>query len=199
MNIQKFLVPFNSDSTSETEILDVSLVTSDQELLVQKCLSPLCQSDTNTTSDTNTASTSQSQNFINNSEDNYQQKMAVKDLNVIDGKSSTIVDGNVSQKFDVLDIGTWPNVFNNNTRDLILTNGPTQIYLPFFPKDEGRHFSDTHYFKQLLNNETILRRWLAYSVSQNGVLCFYCRLFDKKSSSNLVCGGYKKWKKLLMP
>lgn len=52
------------------------------------------------------------------------------------------------------------------------------------------------YLKILANNEKIQRHWLIYSVSQDRVYCFCCRLFDSNTVSNLVSEGYNNWKHL---
>ncbi|EZA53817.1 Zinc finger MYM-type protein [Ooceraea biroi] len=57
-------------------------------------------------------------------------------------------------------------------------------------------FASSHYSRKLANNETILRRWLVYSISKDRVFCFCCRLFESQSTSNLVSEGYNKWKHL---
>lgn len=102
-----------------------------------------------------------------------------------------------TESFDVSDAATWPEMHSNNIINHIISVGASQIHLDYFPKDEnGRHFSISHYSKKLSNDEVIRRRWLVYSVSTNRVFCFCCRLFDRKFPSNLVFGGFNKWKHL---
>ena len=105
---------------------------------------------------------------------------------------------NLTQNYNESDLATWPKVLNMSIIDHIIMSGPSQVHLSEFPKDEkGRHFSSTHYSRKLSNEETIRRRWLVYSVSNNSVFCFCCRLFDSKSASNLAAAeGFKKWRHL---
>ncbi|XP_047106898.1 zinc finger MYM-type protein 5-like [Schistocerca piceifrons] len=96
---------------------------------------------------------------------------------------TSVVDESINvlaiKEYNVSDVGTWPKVLNARDIDRIIICGPSQVCLNNFPKDEnGCHFSSTHYTRKLSNEETIRQRWLVYSVSNDSVFCFCCRLFD---------------------
>lgn len=149
------------------------------------------------TDDLCVASTSGSQELIdvikNEQDDNdeYDQCLTSDGPTSKDNTEPEHVITASTESIDVADAATWPNVYSQNIIDHIITTGPSQIQLDDFPKGKnGRHFSLSHYSKKLSNNELIKRRWLIYSVSTNRVFCFCCRLFDRKSNSNLVLNGY---------
>ncbi|XP_047106444.1 zinc finger MYM-type protein 5-like [Schistocerca piceifrons] len=115
---------------------------------------------------------------------------------------TSVVDESINvlaiKEYNDSDVGTWPKVLNARDIDRIIICGPSPVCLNNFPKDEnGRHFSSTHYARKLSNEETIRQRWLVYSVTNDSVFCFCCRLIDLKSTTNLTTTvGFRNWKHL---
>ena len=57
-----------------------------------------------------------------------------------------------------------------------------------------RRFTPKHLYLVLSNGERIKRTWLVYSVSEDKIYCFCCKLF---SSLNTKCiTGYNDWNNL---
>jgi hypothetical protein len=55
----------------------------------------------------------------------------------------------------------------------LILHGTKNVQLTHCPQDEnGRHFSDSHYFRKLANNEFIPRRWLMYSETADRMFSF---------------------------
>jgi hypothetical protein len=69
-----------------------------------------------------------------------------------------------------------------------------RVQLTNYSQDKsGRHFSDSHYFRKLANNEFVPRRWLMYSETADRVLCFCCLRFDQGSRTSLPNDGFSDW------
>lgn len=97
------------------------------------------------------------------------------------------------------DPGLWPEIMRAADRVFLVKRGPAAPLYNFdFPfDDQHRRFSPKHYKKRLRNGEEVLREWIVYSVFQNALYCFPCRLFAAPSSlSALGNRGFKDWKHL---
>lgn len=100
--------------------------------------------------------------------------------------------------FDYADPAKWPNPVSDDLRQLIVQNGPKQVVLHEFAKDsKNRRFSPLHYKRRLANGEQVPRQWLVYSVSEDMVFCFCCKLFTTRLvTSSLQANGSKDWKNI---
>lgn len=73
-----------------------------------------------------------------------------------------------------------------------MNNEPIQPNLTFYPKtkygDRWRHFSK-QWFKSFA--------WLEYSILEDAVYCFPCRMFSKHfdNQTKFISLGFKYWKK----
>ncbi|KAJ8666487.1 hypothetical protein QAD02_008149 [Eretmocerus hayati] len=96
------------------------------------------------------------------------------------------------------DIGKWPTHLNKSTINYLIEKGAEQIFLKEYPQDkQGRHFSNTHYSRQISGGESLNRQWLVYSVAKDAVFCFCCKFFDKISSNTRWNStGHNDWKHL---
>lgn len=98
-----------------------------------------------------------------------------------------------------LDPGKWVFPLNDAQRHDLIQNGPDQDLEKSdenYPKDASkRHFSKFHFTRKLSNGETQHRRWLTYSISQDKVYCFPCRLFSHLQTQ-MVKEGCCDWKDL---
>lgn len=84
----------------------------------------------------------------------------------------------------------WPKQISDLELTSIVQNGVVRVSNISYPTNEsGRHFSDTHYIKTLVNGEQQDRRWLLYSQSKDAVYCFACRLFSPPSIKNSALGS----------
>jgi len=101
---------------------------------------------------------------------------------------------------DVTDPFLWPKVLNDHERIRRVKKGPVRLKIGAYPTNEdGRHFSNTHFTKTLVNGEKQDRRWLVYSASKDAVFCFACKLFSTKADSLGALGSHKgvnDWKHL---
>ncbi|GFW36432.1 zinc finger MYM-type protein 5 [Trichonephila clavipes] len=86
------------------------------------------------------------------------------------------------ESFIDLDPGKWAFPVNYSQRHDLVQNGPNQDLEKSdesYPKDSNkRHFSKFHFTRKLSDGETQHRRWLVYSIFQDKVYCFPCRLFS---------------------
>ena len=98
------------------------------------------------------------------------------------------------------DIGNWPAVLTRDQRDLIIQSCPNQIFNFDFPKDKNnRKFSTIHYHRRAPNGELYKRDWLYYSIKNDAVYCFCCRLnlFDANSTRGFIAQkGFNDWQHL---
>lgn len=112
------------------------------------------------------------------------------------------IDTNVTPTESVLqtlstDPALWPRILGDAERSFLVRQGPPKpLHNYKFPSnDTGRHFSANYYTRILSNGEQVLRDWLVYSLSQNCVYCFCCKIFGCIVSS-LSKEGFKSWKHL---
>nr|XP_025033872.1 zinc finger MYM-type protein 5-like [Pelodiscus sinensis] len=126
-----------------------------------------------------------------------------KDLAEIDSKyseelSSEEENGELecAPKSSLTDPAKWPTILTDKVRLFIAEQGPVQIKSFKFPRDEkNRSFSANHYSRLLNNGEMMERRWLVYSLLQDTVYCFSCKLFAPIPIA-LATGGFNDWKHL---
>jgi hypothetical protein len=84
----------------------------------------------------------------------------------------------------------WPLKLIDSVRMLFIKKGPIQIKSLNFPKNhENRKFSVAYYQRVLKNGEHFERSWLVYSINNNAVYCFWCRMFSVKLSDTGVASG----------
>jgi hypothetical protein len=82
---------------------------------------------------------------------------------------------------------------------LFIKKGPIQIKSLNFPKNhENRKFSVIYCQRVLKNGEYFERSWLVYSINNDAVYCFCCRMFSVKLSDTGVASRirYNDWKNL---
>lgn len=105
---------------------------------------------------------------------------------------------------------TWPthDKINDNVRCFL--SAETTKLVTSFPKciefqsteREGRHLTNSAWYKELLNNEKVKRTWLMYSKKDNALFCIPCKLFKspetlKPGMYSLQTSGLTNWKKAL--
>jgi len=93
----------------------------------------------------------------------------------------------------------WPLKLIDSVRMLFIKKGPIQIKSLNFPKNhENRKFSVAYYQRVLKNGEHFERSWLVYSINNDAVYYFCCRMFSVKLSDTGVASGigYNDWKNL---
>lgn len=118
----------------------------------------------------------------------------------ISEESENVVNEEI-EKINVPDIfkdpGKWPRVLDDKTKVTLTQNKPPQIKQFVFPKDKSnRSFSEKYYQKIMSNGEVVSRSWLLYSISEDAVFCFNCKLFSNNTDTPLVQGGFKSWQHL---
>jgi hypothetical protein len=88
----------------------------------------------------------------------------------------------------------WPKICDRKIIDHLILHGPKKVLLTHYPQNEnGCHFSDSHYFSSLANNEYIPRQWLMYSKTADCMFCFCCLCFDRGSRTSLASDGFNDW------
>ncbi|KAF2879931.1 hypothetical protein ILUMI_26260 [Ignelater luminosus] len=118
-------------------------------------------------------------------------------------KAETVVKSRASRpiKRVILDLdpGNWVFPVTDSQRHDLIQKGLDQNLEKSdesYPKDANkRHFLKFHFARKLSNGETQHRRWLVYSISQNKVYCFPCRLFSHLQTQ-IVKEGCCDWKDL---
>ena len=99
-----------------------------------------------------------------------------------------------SEVINYTDPATWKNC-DHYLRQILVEHGPIQITdFDFLKNKEQRKFSVIHYKRQLVNGENICRQWLQYSVSEDAIFFFCCKLFSATKGSTLSSKGSNDWK-----
>nr|XP_014351192.1 PREDICTED: zinc finger MYM-type protein 5-like [Latimeria chalumnae] len=75
------------------------------------------------------------------------------------------------------DAAVWPRPITDNTRQIIVEQGPNQVKDLGFPQHGGRRFPVSSYVRRLRNGEEVHRERLVYSVSKNSVFLFLLQAF----------------------
>ncbi|XP_060855512.1 zinc finger MYM-type protein 1-like [Metopolophium dirhodum] len=94
------------------------------------------------------------------------------------------------------DPAEWPLIINNDFKTLLVEKGPPaplNANFVFPSDDQGRKFTQFHYKRSMSNGENVTRTWLVYSISNDVIFCFCCKLFDN-SNSKLALEGYNDWR-----
>lgn len=114
------------------------------------------------------------------------------DESEITGNATTALDGLLSE-----DPGEWPEIITSALSRVLIEKGPYQVTDWNYPVNEnGRKFSTNYYYRQLPNGEKVKRDWLVYSVSQNSVYCFCCKIFGKNPTNLSNREGFSDWQHL---
>ena len=106
---------------------------------------------------------------------------------------------NISSKLtlDLTDPANWPSIINDNFRNLIVKIGPSQVFKHpkgKFPTKQGRKFNKLYYKRNLQNGTTVNRTYLIYSLINDALICFCCKLFCNNHDSPFESNGYSDWK-----
>ncbi|KAL5560396.1 hypothetical protein UlMin_036607 [Ulmus minor] len=135
----------------------------------------------------------------NNNDETSNTKTGVEELNEINIESN-ISNNNLNHVISNFnDPGAWDNI-DTKLRDLLVEKELIRENDIKFPNDENsRHFPTSHYKlkKKLSNGKKHDRKWLVYSKEFDKAYCFYCKLFDIKSSINKLGNeGTKYWRNI---
>ncbi|XP_063797832.1 zinc finger MYM-type protein 1-like [Pseudophryne corroboree] len=109
-----------------------------------------------------------------------------------------VIQSESSSSFSYSDPATWIKC-DDNLRQILVEHGPEQVQQFKFPKDANkRRFLTNHYKRRLPNGDLMHRQWLQYSVSNDSVFCFCCKLFGNYTNppSSLSDKGSKDWKNI---
>lgn len=95
------------------------------------------------------------------------------------------------------DPALWPESVSEQERVALITKGPTQVKDFAFSADEtGRKFNIGCYIRHLGNGEKVTRSWLVYSIENNAVFCFCCKLFSNRKILLSSAEGCSDWKNI---
>ncbi|XP_060959309.1 uncharacterized protein LOC115720250 [Cannabis sativa] len=124
------------------------------------------------------------ENNVNEVKDQVVNDKEEESQNVNENENENVnekcLDDKNSFPLDIDNLGNW-NKIDHNMIDFLVERGPKRVNDVTYIKDAfGRSFSSTHYTRDLPNREKQDRKWLVYSVSQNKVFCFCCKLFSTK-------------------
>nr|XP_055051180.1 zinc finger MYM-type protein 1-like [Misgurnus anguillicaudatus] len=114
--------------------------------------------------------------------------------NVHPGEASTSTDhSHLKTSALPVDPADWPSVLTDCLRIEFVQRGPFNPGPNFsYPKEKSRGFHSGLCTRQLSNGEKISRSWLSYSVKNNSVFCFCCKLFSLKAIK-IVTEGVSDW------
>lgn len=97
------------------------------------------------------------------------------------------------------DPALWSDKITDADRVILVTNGPVNpdanLKYEYPVNKSNRRFSPNCVKRLLKNGEEVVRSWLVYSQSKDGVYCFCCKLFSKPQIS-FTTTGYNDWKHL---
>lgn len=84
---------------------------------------------------------------------------------------------------NISDPGTWSAIFSDSLRLKVVKTGPIKPSKDFnYPRDAlNRRFPISILSKALKNGEVIERTWLIYSVKNDVVYCFCCKIFSSEN------------------
>ncbi|XP_026819055.1 zinc finger MYM-type protein 1-like [Rhopalosiphum maidis] len=127
-----------------------------------------------------------------------QPSEVVDSFSVIDATvpSETTVAKSSTENVISTDPAEWPLIINNDFKTLLVEKGPPaplNANFVFPSDDQGRKFTQFHYKRSMSNGENVTRTWLVYSISNDVIFCFCCKLFDN-SNSKLALEGYNDWR-----
>lgn len=98
----------------------------------------------------------------------------------------------ISLDIDLDDPAVWP-ALNDRLLTLLVEKGPKQNKEICYPVTSGRKFNNKHFTRLLSNGETIVRSWLVYSISNDSIFCFCCKLFMQSSQIPISSIGFNNW------
>ena len=92
------------------------------------------------------------------------------------------------------DPALWPKEISSDLKKVLVEKGPVRVQGISYPSRNGRRFTEFHYVRKLPNGESLDHTWLVYSVSQDCLFCFCCKIFSHHNNSNsFVQTGYCDW------
>lgn len=94
------------------------------------------------------------------------------------------------------DPANWPSHLTDRIRTELVRRGPSKVPPGFvFRRNEsdGRSCHHQYFKKTLVSGEKMARSWLIYSIKNNSLFCFCCKLFSKRNI-NLTSAGMANWK-----
>ncbi|XP_065662920.1 zinc finger MYM-type protein 1-like [Hydra vulgaris] len=95
------------------------------------------------------------------------------------------------------DPALWPISFNERERVDIVKKGSTQVKQINFKADKSNcRFNTSFYTRVLANGEEVSRSWLVYSIQNNSVFCFCCKIFPTRKICLLSTEGYSDLKNI---
>ncbi|XP_022180482.1 uncharacterized protein LOC111040778 [Myzus persicae] len=121
-------------------------------------------------------------------------------IDIFINEINTTLEENTSIKYNknennISDPGTWPTIFSDSLRLQLVITGPTKPNKNFkYPRDAlNRRFPISILSKTLKNGKVIERTWLIYSVKNDVVYCFCCKIFSSENYA-LTKFGCNDWK-----
>ncbi|KAL4122325.1 hypothetical protein QTP88_014679 [Uroleucon formosanum] len=121
-------------------------------------------------------------------------------IDIFNNEINTTLEENTNIKYNenennISDPGTWPAIFSDSLRLQLVKIGPTKPNKDFkYPRDAlNRRFPISILSKALKNGEVIERTWLIYSVKNDVVYCFCCKIFSSENYA-LTKFGCNDWK-----
>ncbi|KAJ8874723.1 hypothetical protein PR048_025589 [Dryococelus australis] len=82
-------------------------------------------------------------------------------------------------------------------RQILVERGPSQVMeMNFSADNKGKKFTPANYRRKLTNGEEIQREWLAYSIRQNSIFCYCCKLFSNEKISVTSASGFLNWRNM---
>uniref|UniRef100_A0A9J8AEH3 TTF-type domain-containing protein n=1 Tax=Cyprinus carpio carpio TaxID=630221 RepID=A0A9J8AEH3_CYPCA len=94
------------------------------------------------------------------------------------------------------DPANWPSHLTDRIRTELVRRGPSKVPPGFvFRRNEsdGRSCHHQYFKKTLVSGEKMARSLLIYSIKNNSLFCFCCKLFPKRNI-NLTSAGMANWK-----
>lgn len=94
------------------------------------------------------------------------------------------------------DPANCPSPLTDRIRTELVRRGPSRLP-PYFVfqrnESDGRSCHHQYFKKTLVSGKKMARSWLIYSMKNNSLFCFCCKLFSKKNI-HLTISGMANWK-----
>jgi hypothetical protein len=124
-----------------------------------------------------------------------QESSASSVSSAVDSTPEQVIRDNIALVSE--DPALWPESLREQERVYLIKKGPTRVKEFDFSADEtGPKFNICCYSRRLVNGEKVSRSLLVYSIENNSVFCFCCKLFSNRQILLSSAKGCSDWRNI---